>query len=80
MGVFGHLVLTMNGVPDNGGVARNRSDPRCPLRPEDPCTLCQVNVTGPQDCGLVYLMMSDDELREFRTQNLRKSKAERPPN
>jgi hypothetical protein len=37
---------------------------RCPLRPGEPCTLCQINVTGPQDCGLVYLVMDDDELRE----------------
>lgn len=36
----------------------------CPLRPGEPCTLCQVDVTGPQDCGLVYLVMGDDELRE----------------
>ncbi len=35
----------------------------CPLRPGEPCTLCQVSVTGPQDCGLVYLVMGDDELR-----------------
>jgi hypothetical protein len=28
-------------------------------------------VTGPQDCGLVYLVMSDDELREgLRRQQL----------
>lgn len=40
-----------------------RPDARCPLRPGEPCTLCQVSVTGPQDCGLVYLVMGDDELR-----------------
>lgn len=37
--------------------------PRCPIRPGQPCTLCQVSVTGPQDCGLVYLVMHDPELR-----------------
>ncbi|MET8837043.1 DUF6767 domain-containing protein [Micromonospora sp. NPDC004540] len=36
----------------------------CPIRPGEPCTLCQVDVTGPQDCGLVWLVMGDDELRE----------------
>ncbi|GIH21092.1 DUF6767 domain-containing protein [Rugosimonospora africana] len=43
-----------------------RSDPvpQCPLRPGEPCTLCQLDVTGPQDCGLVYLVMHDPELRE----------------
>ncbi|MFL6140121.1 MAG: DUF6767 domain-containing protein [Frankiaceae bacterium] len=41
-----------------------RTEPRCPVRPGDACTLCQPGVTGPQDCGLVYLVMTDDELRE----------------
>ncbi|MFR9779143.1 DUF6767 domain-containing protein [Micromonospora sp. MS34] len=36
----------------------------CPIRPGEPCTLCQVDVTGPQDCPLVWLVMGDDELRE----------------
>ncbi len=36
---------------------------RCPIRPGEPCTLCQVSVTGPQDCGLAYLVLSDPELR-----------------
>lgn len=38
--------------------------PRCPVRPGDACTLCQPGATGPADCGLVYLVMSDPELRE----------------
>ncbi|WP_406567848.1 DUF6767 domain-containing protein [Dactylosporangium fulvum] len=38
-------------------------EPRCPVRPGEPCTLCQPGATGPQDCGLVYLVMSDAELR-----------------
>jgi hypothetical protein len=42
----------------------SRPEARCPIRPGEPCTLCQVGVTGPQDCGLVYLVMGDDELRE----------------
>ncbi|WP_406043398.1 hypothetical protein OG799_04580 [Micromonospora sp. NBC_00898] len=56
-----------------------RLDAKCPLRPGEPCTLCQLNVTGPQDCPLVYLVMRDDELRE----GLRRSQlaaAERHPN
>jgi hypothetical protein len=40
-----------------------RPEARCPIRPGEPCTLCQVSVTGPQDCGLVYLVMNDDDLR-----------------
>ncbi|MGC5031289.1 DUF6767 domain-containing protein [Micromonospora sp. DT229] len=39
-----------------------RPDARCPLRPDQPCTLCQLDVTGPQDCPLVYLVMTDEEL------------------
>lgn len=38
---------------------------RCPLRPADTCSLCQPGATGPQDCGLVYLVMDDDESREL---------------
>ncbi len=56
-----------------GGVSekRRRPDAKCPLRPGDPCTLCQVNVTGPQDCGLVYLIMDDPEAREAWAENRR---------
>ena len=35
----------------------------CPLRPGDACSLCVPGVTGPQDCGLVYLAMDDPELK-----------------
>lgn len=42
-----------------------RNTPRCPLRPEDPCSLCQPGANGPQDCGLVYLVMDDPELRQL---------------
>lgn len=54
---------------------RRPPDPRCPLRPGEPCTLCQLNVTGPADCGLVYLMMADDELRDLRQARLASSPA-----
>ena len=37
---------------------------RCPLRPQDKCSLCYPGASGPQDCGLVYLVMDDDESRE----------------
>lgn len=43
---------------------KRRPDPKCPLRPGEPCTLCQASVTGPQDCQLVYLIMDDPEARE----------------
>lgn len=40
-------------------------EPRCPLRPADKCSLCYPGATGPSDCGLVYLTMTDEELREL---------------
>lgn len=42
---------------------RTRPEAKCPLRPDDICNLCQLDVTGPQDCGLVYLVMSDPDQR-----------------
>jgi hypothetical protein len=38
--------------------------PMCPIRPDDACSLCEPGVSGPQDCGLVYLVMTDPALRE----------------
>jgi hypothetical protein len=37
---------------------------RCPIRIGDPCSLCHPGSSGPSTCGLVYLVMSDPELRE----------------
>jgi hypothetical protein len=51
---------------------RSRPEPRCPIRPGDPCSLCVPGATGPQDCGLVYLVMDDDELREALAENRRR--------
>lgn len=42
---------------------KSRPEPRCPLRPADMCTQCVPGATGPQDCGLVWLVMGDDDLR-----------------
>jgi hypothetical protein len=35
----------------------------CPIRLGEPCNLCESGATGPADCGLVYLVMCDRELR-----------------
>ncbi|GGL44822.1 hypothetical protein H9L10_13900 [Phycicoccus endophyticus] len=51
--------------------ARRRPDPKCPIRVGEYCTLCVPGATGPQDCGLVYLVMDDDELREALAENRR---------
>jgi hypothetical protein len=41
-----------------------RPESKCPIRIGEPCTLCFPGARGPQDCGLVYLVHSDPELRE----------------
>ena len=43
---------------------RTQPQAKCPIRPGDPCSLCVPGASGPQDCGLVYLVMSDPDLRE----------------
>lgn len=40
-------------------------DARCPLRANQPCTLCHPEAKrGPQDCPTVALVMDDDYLRQ----------------
>ena len=36
--------------------------PQCPIRPGEACMLCQPG--GPENCGLVYLVMTDPTLRD----------------
>ena len=50
-------------TPPSAESVRKRPEAKCPLRPGDICNLCQLDVTGPQDCGLVYLVMSDPDQR-----------------
>jgi len=50
--------------------------PRCPVRLGEPCTLCFPGASGPHDCGLVYLVQSDPELREEL--NARRRAQQRP--
>lgn len=38
--------------------------PQCPIRLGEACSLCVPGASGPADCGLVYLVMSDPDLRE----------------
>ena len=46
----------------------------CPIRIGEPCSLCEPGVTGPEDCGLEWLVMNDPELRE-RLAELRREAA-----
>ena len=60
---------------------RKRPEPKCPIRPGDNCTLCVPGATGPQDCGLVWLVMDDEDLRaelHERTVEARQANAARP--
>lgn len=50
--------------------------PKCPVRVGEPCTLCVPGATGPHDCGLVYLVQDDPEMRE---ELARRRRAARPP-
>lgn len=45
--------------------------PACPIRIGEPCTLCFPGADGPHNCGLVYLVQSDDELRDMRNDKRR---------
>ncbi len=56
--------MTSPPGPQLPGRARARPDAKCPIRPGDPCTLCHIGASGPQDCPLVYLVMDDPELKE----------------
>jgi hypothetical protein len=38
------------------------SDPACPIRPGELCHLCHPGSSGPDTCGLVYLVTTDPEL------------------
>jgi hypothetical protein len=60
------------------GIRAAKPAAACPIRPGEPCTLCQVDVTGPQDCGLVWLVMGDDELREGVHQTRLAARGTRP--
>ena len=57
--------------------ARSRPEPQCPIRIGEPCSLCVPGATGPEDCGLVHLVMRDDDLRAELAQ-LRAERAGRP--
>jgi hypothetical protein len=40
------------------------AEAQCPIRIGDPCSLCHPGASDPQSCGLVYLVMSDPDLRD----------------
>lgn len=38
------------------------TEPMCPIRVGDYCSLCHPGASGPATCGLVYLVMNDPDL------------------
>jgi len=42
----------------------SQPEPQCPIRIGEPCSLCMPGASGPQDCTLVQLVMTDPDLRE----------------
>lgn len=59
----------------NQSPARRSVEPKCPIRVGEPCSLCVPGATGPQDCGLVYLVMDDPEMREALADKRREQRA-----
>jgi hypothetical protein len=56
------------GVTGAKPTSRAKPAARCPIRLDESCSLCFPGATGPRDCGLVYLVMHDPELREDLSQ------------
>jgi hypothetical protein len=57
---------------------RSAVEPRCPIRLGEACSLCSPGASGPHDCGLVYLVMEDADLREELTRMRTELRSELP--
>ena len=51
---------------------------QCPIRLGEPCRLCHPGAHDPQTCGLVWLVMTDPELRA-KLDSMRREAAESQP-
>jgi hypothetical protein len=49
---------------DPDGQGQNEAGAQVPRAPKKACSLFVPGVSGPQDCGLICLVMSDPDLRE----------------
>ncbi len=54
--------------------------PKCPLRNDDPCSLCVPGANGPHDCQTVKLVLQDPDLRELLNEKKREWKAKQRAN
>ncbi len=41
-----------------------RPQPKCPIRAGERCSQCVPGATGPDDCGLVWLVKSDPDMAD----------------
>ncbi len=44
--------------------SKERTPQMCAVRVGEECRLCFPGASGPQDCGLAYLVMTEPELRD----------------
>ena len=54
-----------------------KPQPKCPIRPGEPCTLCYPGADGPHNCGLVYVVQNDPDLADEWARHRRRASAER---
>ncbi len=54
--------MTHAGGDDRARTRAPDPDPPCPIRAGDLCKLCVPGATGPENCGLLYLVVSDPDL------------------
>jgi len=52
---------------------------QCWIRLSEPCRLCVPGATGPLDCGLVYLVMTDPDLSAALARMRAEASPERAP-
>ena len=52
-----------------------KPEPKCPIRIGEACSLCVPGASGPEDCPLVWQVMSDPDLRERLAELRREARA-----
>jgi hypothetical protein len=58
--------------------ARGDSPGWCRVRPGEECRLCVPGASGPEDCGLAYLVATDPDLWEMLAQLRKRCQAADP--
>jgi hypothetical protein len=55
--------IAITRLPNQPADQAPAGDATCPLRPGDGCRMCVPGASGPWDCGLVFLVTTDPDLR-----------------